>query len=252
MTDVLGRFRLDGQVAVITGAARGLGLAAARALAAAGAHVALTSRDLATAQSVAAELASSVTTRVIGLAADVRQEFSVATLFASVIEQLGRIDILVNNAGTTRRAPLETLSEADWDAISDTNLKGTWLCCRAVAPMMRKAGGGRIVNIASMFSQVGLANRSPYIASKGGVVALTRALAVELAPDRIRVNAISPGPFLTQMHDPAVRGDMTADIPLGRYGDPDELGPAIIYLASDASSFVTGANLAIDGGYTAR
>ncbi len=252
MTDVLARFRIDGQVALITGAAGGLGFAAARALAAAGAHVALTSRELVTAQAAAAELASTVTTRVIGLAADVRDEASVAALVASVVDELGTIDILVNNAGTTRRAALETLTVADWDAVADTNLKGTWLCVRAVAPVMRRAGKGRIVNIASMFSQVGLANRSPYVASKGGVVALTRALAVELAPDGIRVNAISPGPFLTQMHDPAVRGDMVANIPLGRYGDPDELGPAIVYLASEASSFVTGANLAVDGGYTAR
>jgi NAD(P)-dependent dehydrogenase (short-subunit alcohol dehydrogenase family) len=250
MSDVLARFRLDGQVAVVTGAARGLGLAAARALASAGAHVVVTSRELATAQAAAAELGTS--TRVIGLAVDVRDEASVAALVASVVAELGTIDVLVNNAGTTRRAALETLTEADWDAVADTNLKGTWMCVRAVAPVMRRAGKGRVVNIASMFSQVGLANRSPYIASKGGVVALTRALAVELAPDGIRVNAISPGPFLTQMHDPSARGDMVASIPLGRYGDPDELGPAIVYLASEASSFVTGANLAIDGGYTAR
>jgi NAD(P)-dependent dehydrogenase (short-subunit alcohol dehydrogenase family) len=131
-------------------------------------------------------------------------------------------------------------------------LKGTWLCCRAVLPVMRAARKGRIVNVSSMFATVGLANRSPYIASKGGVAALTRALAVELAPDGITVNALAPGPFMTNMHDSAARSSLLEQIPLGRWGQPADLGPAVVYLASDASSFVTGATLAIDGGYTAR
>lgn len=250
MSDVLARFSLADKVAIVTGAARGLGLEAARALISVGADVVITSRDQATAVAAARELGT--TTRVLGLAVDVRIPDSVKTLVAQTVDTFGRIDVLVNNAGTTHRAPLAALSEAQWDDVIDTNLKGAWLCSQAVHPIMRGAGGGRIINVASMFEQVGLSNRSPYIASKGGLAALTRALAIELAPDSIAVNAICPGPFLTRMHDPAARGDLVQHIPLGRYGDPAEIGPAIVFLASSAASFMTGALLTIDGGYTAR
>lgn len=250
MSDVLARFSLAGKVAIVTGAARGLGLEAARALVSVGADVVITSRDAATAVAAARELGT--TTRVLGLAVDVRFPDSVKALVAQTVDAFGRIDILVNNAGTTHRAPVAALSEAQWDEVVDTNLKGAWLCSQAVHPIMRAAGGGRIVNVASMFAHVGLPNRAPYIASKGGLAALTRALAVELASDGIAVNAICPGPFLTRMHDPAVRADLVQQIPLGRYGDPAELGPAIVFLASSAASFMTGALLTIDGGFTAR
>lgn len=248
MTDVLARFSLAGKVAIVTGGARGLGLEAARALAAVGAEVVITSRDAETATAAARELG----TRALGLPLDVRDRESVTELVARTVDAFGRIDVLVNNAGTTHRAPLPSLTEAQWDEVVDTNLKGAWSCTQAVHPIMRAAGGGRIVNVASMFAHVGLPNRAPYIASKGGLAAMTRALAVELAPDRIAVNAICPGPFMTSMHDAAARGDLAQHIPLGRYGDPAELGPAIVFLASAASSFMTGALLTIDGGYTAR
>ena len=233
---VLDRFRLDGRVALVTGGARGLGAAIAKALGEAGAAVAITSRK---------QVADA-------FVADVRDPASVEGLFRDVTARFGRLDILVNNAGTTQRASLDDLTTAQWDDVVDTNLRGTWLCSQAAAPHLRASKRGRIINIASMFAHVGMPNRTPYVASKGGVVALTRALAIELAADAVTVNAICPGPFMTSMHDAAARAKMLEAIPLGRWGDPDELGPAVVYLASDAGTYMTGATLTLDGGYTAR
>jgi NAD(P)-dependent dehydrogenase (short-subunit alcohol dehydrogenase family) len=252
MTALLDRFRLDDRIAIVTGGARGLGQAIARGLAEAGATVVVTSRDRAAADAAADGLAQATGRPALGLAADVTDAASVSALFAATVDRFGRLDILVNNAGTTRRAPLAAVTTEQWDDVVDTNLRGTWLCCQAAAPHLRAAKRGRIVNIASMFAHVGMRDRWPYVASKGGVVALTRALALELASDGVTVNAICPGPFMTAMHDPAARADMLAAIPLGRWGDPAELGPAVVYLASDAGAFVTGTTLTIDGGYTAR
>lgn len=250
--DVLERFRLDDRVCLVTGATAGLGRAIADALASAGASVVVTSRDVSRAEAAAAEIKAAFGRPAHGVALDVRDSASVHDAFATTVKALGGLDVLVNNAGVTHRGALCDLTIEEWDDVLDTNLRGAWLCSREALPLLRASGKGRVINVASMFHEVALPNRSPYVASKGGLAALTRALAVELAPDGIHVNAICPGPFQTKMANSAARAGLLDAIPLGRWGQPAELGPAAVFLASDASSFVTGATLAVDGGYTAR
>jgi NAD(P)-dependent dehydrogenase (short-subunit alcohol dehydrogenase family) len=254
---VLDRFRIDGKVALVTGGARGLGRAIADALASAGADVALTARQVENAARAADVITRTSGRKAIGLDADVTIRESVEAMVTRVLDSLGRIDILVNNAGVNIRGPIEELSEDDWDAVVDTNLKGPWLCCRAVAPVMKRQKWGRVINVSSMLGEISLPGRTPYASSKGGLTLLTKTLALEWAKHGINVNALCPGPFATEintplLNDPAACAQMEANVPLGRWGDPVELGPAAVFLASEASSFMTGATLFIDGGYTAR
>jgi NAD(P)-dependent dehydrogenase (short-subunit alcohol dehydrogenase family) len=199
---VLDRFRLDGKVALITGGTKGLGRAMADALASAGASVVLTGRTAETAEAVAREVAEAEGVKTLGLAADVAKSADVTTMVDRVLDVFGRLDILVNNAGINIRRPIEQLEESEWDQVIATNLTGPWLCCRAAASPMRKQRWGRVINVSSTLGQVGLADRTPYCSSKGGLTLMTRTLALEWAPDGINVNALCPGPFATEINRP--------------------------------------------------
>jgi NAD(P)-dependent dehydrogenase (short-subunit alcohol dehydrogenase family) len=250
-------FRLDDRVAIITGSSRGLGKAMASALAGAGANVVITSRHLNEAQATADEIKNSTGRRAIALEVDVSQQPQVERMVTQTLNEFGRIDILINNAGLNIRGPIEELKMDDWTQVLNTNLIGPIFCCRAVAPHMKAQKYGRVVNIASILGSIGMPNRTPYSASKGAVIQLTRTLALEWAPYNITVNAICPGPFATEMNrplmdDPQVYQTFVSKIPLGRWGEPKEIGGVAIFLASEASSFVTGATIYVDGGYTAQ
>ena len=256
-TPVLDAFRLDGKVALVTGGARGLGLTMATALAEAGADVALSGRTIATCDESALKIASATGRRAKGFAADVTAAADIDRLVKSVEDSLGAIDILINNAGVNIRGTVDQLSEADWDSVIDTNLKGPFLVARAVGPGMVKRGWGRVVNLGSILGAVGLGGRAPYASSKAGVINLTRVMALEWAGTGVTANAICPGPFATEMNlpllnDPVKYQEFVKKIPMGRWGELDEIAGAVLFLSAPASSFVTGSALFVDGGWTAQ
>ena len=244
--------RLDGAVALVTGGARGIGLAAARALSALGARIVLADLEDAPFEAAVGEIAARGGA-AWGHVADVTSEVSVEALIVEISRREGRLDVLVNNAGTAIRRPAVDLTLAQWDKVLAVNTTGVFLCARAAArPMIAAGRGGEIVNVASIMglSGGGLYPNISYQTSKGAVVNMTRAFAVEWAPHRIRVNAVAPTERL--LEDPVTLARIEAMTPLGRLAEPEEVADAIAFLASPAASMITGHTLPVDGGFLAQ
>lgn len=254
---ILDVFKLDGRVALVTGGSQGLGLVMAKALAEAGADVAVVSRQEEKARKSAAAIAEATGRHTLGLVADVTNAQQVEAMVQAVVKQFGRLDILINCAGINIRKPIEEFDEESWDRVQAANLKAPYLCARAVAPIMKAQRYGRVINVASMLGMTALPERGAYCSSKGGLIQLTKVLALEWASHNITVNALCPGPCTTEMNipvldNPEANAFFTNHIPLGRWGEPDEMGGPAVFLASTASSFMTGATLVVDGGWTAE
>jgi NAD(P)-dependent dehydrogenase (short-subunit alcohol dehydrogenase family) len=247
--------KLSGKTALITGASKGLGKAMALAFADAGARLALASRDTELLAAVQAEC------RARGAEAEIHQvdvtsEEQVEQLRRDVLARFGKLTVLVNNAGINIRRPITEFTLAEWHQILDTNLTSVFLMCRAFVPHL-ETGCGRIINLASMMAHVSIAHRVPYSASKFGILGLTKSLALELAAQGITVNAISPGPCATEintpiLNNPELLAKFTAQLPVGRFGKPEEIAALAVFLASGDSGFITGTDVVIDGGWIAQ
>ncbi len=248
-------FALHDRVAIVTGASRGIGEAVAEALASAGAAVVLTSRKLENVGPVAEKINASGG-RALALAAHAGQAAAAAEVVDAALAQFGRIDILVNNAGTNPHfGPILTAEESHWDKIFEVNVKGYFLMAKAVVPVMRRQGRGKIINMASIAGINPGPMMGVYSTSKAAVIMLTKALAAELGPAHIQVNAVAPGFIQTKFSaalwgNPALRGLLERATPEGRIARPEEVAGAVLYLAADASSFTTGSVLVVDGGYS--
>lgn len=242
---------LSDKVAVVTGGAQGIGRAIVEALAEQGAHVVVADLQEAKAQALAEEITASTGRRAIAVKVDVANGDSAKAMIDRAIDEFGRVDILVNNAGTTRDNLIMRMSEADWDLILNINLKGAFNCSKAVVRPMMKQRYGRIINISSVSGLAGQAGQTNYSASKAGLIGFTKALAKEMGGRSITVNAVAPG---------FIETELTADLPqelkdwgirltpLGRFGQPEDVARAVVFLASDAASFITGHVLSVDGG----
>jgi len=247
---------LTNKIALITGASKGLGKAMALALSSAGATIALVSRDAAKLAAVQAEIASAGGHAEVFIA-DVTSESQVDRLETDVADRLGKVQILINNAGINVRKNLIDFTLAEWQSVIDTNLTSVFLMSRRFVPHMRGTGYGRVLCMTSIMSHVSLPQRSAYSASKAAVLGLIRALALELATEGITVNGISPGPFATEMNlpivnNPELNAQFVANIPVGRWGKVEDIGSLASFLCSDAASFITGTDILIDGGWTAK
>jgi NAD(P)-dependent dehydrogenase (short-subunit alcohol dehydrogenase family) len=248
--------RLTGKVAVVTGASRGIGKAIALALAEEGANLALVSRDAKSLKTVASEA------KALGVAAepfpaDVTHEDAVETLRGAIIARFGFVNILVNNAGVNVRKPITELTPDEWRLVIDTNLTAPFLVSRALVPHMKGHGYGRIINTTSTMSHVATPNRTAYAASKSGLLGFTRALALELAPEGITVNGISPGWFETELTkpiwgNPETNQSLVSKIPLGHWGDVRDIGKLAAYLCMEEAGYITATDILVDGGYVAQ
>lgn len=251
------RFDLSGRVAIVTGGNGGIGLGMAQGLAEAGAHVAVAARNRAKSAQAVKEL-EAIGAQAIAVETDVAREASVVALMAAALKRFGRLDILVNNAGINIRKAPEAYSLEEWQQIIQINLTSAFLCSKAAYPHLVSAGGGKIINVGSMLSIFGASFAAAYGASKGGIVQLTKALASAWAKDRIQVNAILPGWIDTDLTRqarkdvPGLNERVLARTPAGRWGMPDDLAGVAVFLASPASDFVTGAVIAVDGGYSTQ
>jgi NAD(P)-dependent dehydrogenase (short-subunit alcohol dehydrogenase family) len=247
---------IAGKIAVITGGSRGLGKAMALALSAAGATVALVARDTAKLETARGEILAAGG-KAEYFQADVTKEEDAARLAREVPGRLGRVQILINSAGINIRKNVEDFTLEEWRRVLDASLTSTFLVCRAFVPQMKGTGYGRILNMTSIMSHISLPGRSAYSSSKAALLGFTRALALELAPEGITVNGISPGPCATEMNlpilkNPELNAQFIANLPVGRWGKPEEIGALARFLCSDGAGFITGTDIVIDGGWTAR
>jgi len=250
-------FDIEGQSAIVTGASSGLGVTFAETLAERGANLVITARRYERLVKVAEDLKGKYDVKVIPVETDVSQEDQIIRMVKTAIENLGSLEIIVNNAGIASLSPSVDMTLEEWRKVIDINLTGVFLCARTAAREMIKKGYGKIVNIASIYGVVGdIFHAAPYYASKGAVINLTRAFAIEWAPYKINVNAIAPGFFPSEMTEQVFKDEgamkhVLSRTPLGRTGEPLDLKAALVYLASPASNYVTGQTLFVDGGWTA-
>ena len=247
---------LRGKVAVITGAGRGLGKAMAVALASQGARIALLSRSLDELARTAAEITAAGGEAAV-FPTDVASQEQVRHTEAAVLARFGAVNILINNAGLNIRRHVTELSLDEWRAVMDTNVTSAYLMCHTFVPHMKGKGYGRVLNVASTMAWISLPGRTAYSGSKSALLGFTRSLALELAPEHITVNSISPGLFETELarpitENPELRAQFLAQIPLNRPGNPEELGALAVFLCSEPAAYITGTDILIDGGWTAR
>jgi len=256
-TNVMDQFKLEGKVALVMGGSKGLGKSMAMGFAQAGATTVISARTEADCVATALEIAKETGQESIAMPGDVTQEADVDRVFGAVKEKFGHLDVVVNSAGINVRHLIEDFPLDDFKKVMDINMTGVWLCCRASARIMKPQGSGSVINVASALSGVGLPERSAYCASKAGLIGLTKTMALEWASSGVRCNALCPGPFLTEINVPLLKqpekvASLLALTALNRWAELDEIRGAGLFLASDASSFMTGASLYIDGGWNAH